>query len=388
MTEFRTAYSGAEIFDGFKRHTNSILLIDGMHVCDILPSSNIPTDCKVIELDGGLLTAGFVDLQVNGGGGKMFNNLPNVETIRTICDAHIQFGTTSLLPTLITDSKTQTDTAINAAKDAIAQGVPGMIGLHMEGPHLSVLRKGAHDPSLIRNMTEADCRQLADLAAELPSLLLTVATESVSMDQIERLNHAGATMSLGHTDADFQTAIRAQNAGVTCVTHLFNAMSQLGNRAPGMVGAALDSNMLWAGLIADGIHVDAVTIRVALRAKNGSGKIFLVTDSMATLGTELEEFTLNGRKILRRDGRLVLPDGTLAGADLDMITAVRFMVDEIGINVDEALRMASLYPAQVLNRSNEIGRLGAGTRADFIHMGKQLDILNVWRGGTRLYSCS
>ncbi|MCF6327490.1 MAG: N-acetylglucosamine-6-phosphate deacetylase [Devosiaceae bacterium] len=367
---------------------NSALLIDDMHVSAILPSSNIPSDCKVIKLDGGLLSSGFVDLQVNGGGGKMFNSLPGVETIRTICDAHIQFGTTSLLPTLITDTKAQTDAAINAAKDAIAQDVPGAIGLHLEGPHLSVARKGAHDPSLIRVMTDSDCQQLADLATELPSLMLTVATESVSMEQIERLNHAGATVSLGHTDADFQTVIRAQNAGVTCVTHLFNAMSQLVNRAPGMVGAALDSNTLWAGLIADGIHVDAATIRVALRAKNGPGKVFLVSDSMATLGTELDEFTLNGRKILRRDGRLVLHDGTLAGADLDMISAVRFMIDEIGIHSDEALRMASLYPAQVLNRSNEIGRLGAGTRADFIHLGKQLDILSVWRGGTRMYSSS
>lgn len=384
MTKLLTAYTGAEIFDGFKRHVNSALLIDGMHVCDILPTSDIPADCEVIELTGGLLSAGFVDLQVNGGGGKMFNNLPSVETIRTICDAHVQFGTTSLLPTLITDTKAQTNAAKNAAKNAIAQGVPGAIGLHLEGPHLAVSRKGAHDPSLIRNMTDNDCKQLIALAKNLPSLMLTVATESVELEQIERLNQAGATVSLGHTDADFQTVNRAQNAGVTCVTHLFNAMSQLGNRAPGVVGAALESDMLWAGLIADGVHVDAATIRIALRAKNGSGQIFLVSDSMAPSGTELDEFTLNGRKILRRDGRLVLPDGTLAGADLNMITAVRFMVDEIGINVDEALRMASLYPAQVLNRSNEIGSLGAGTRADFIHMGKQLDILNVWRGGTRL----
>jgi len=383
MTKFRTAYTGAKIFDGFKKHVNSALLVDGAHVSDILPSSNIPTDCKVIKLDGGLLTAGFVDLQVNGGGGKMFNNLPSVETISTICDAHIQFGTTSLLPTLITDSKAQTDTAINAAKAAIAQGVPGAIGLHLEGPHLSISRKGAHDPQLIRDMTKTDCNQLATLADELPSLLLTIAPESVSMKQIKRLNRAGAIISLGHTNADFQTAVCAQNAGATCVTHLFNAMKPLFNRAPGLVGATLESNMLWAGLIADGIHVDAATIRIALRAKNGPAKIFLVTDSMATIGTELNEFTLNGRKILRRDGRLVLSDNTLAGADLDMISAVRFMVDKIGIKKHEALRMASLYPAQALNRSNEIGRLGTGTRADFIHMSKQLDILNIWRGGAK-----
>lgn len=386
MTKLLTAYTGAEIFDGLKRHVNSALLIDDMHVCDILPTSDIPADCEVIELAGGLLTAGFVDLQVNGGGGKMFNNLPDVDTIRTICNAHIQFGTTSLLPTLITDTKAKTDAAIKAAKDAIAQEVPGAIGLHLEGPHLSVARKGAHDPALIRVMTEADCGQLVDLNESLPSLMLTVAIETVGLAQIERLNQAGATVSLGHTDADFQTVSDAQKSGVTCVTHLFNAMSQLGNRAPGVVGAVLESKRLWAGLIADGIHVDAATIRIALRAKNGPGKIFLVTDSMAPLGTELDEFTLAGRKIMRSDGRLVLADGTLAGADLDMISAVRFIVNEIGLHEDEALRMASLYPAQVLKRSNEIGRLGAGTKADFIHLDNQLDILGVWRGGSRLYS--
>lgn len=388
MTKDQIAYTGAEIFDGYKRHNNSALLIDGGRVSDILPSFRIPAECKVVELGGGLLTAGFVDLQVNGGGGTMFNNSPSIKTIRTICDAHIQFGTTSLLPTLITDTREQTDAAIKAAKDAVAQGVSGAIGLHLEGPHLVRSRKGAHDPKLIRPMTGADCDQLAALAADLPSLLLTVATESVNMTQIERLNRAGATMSLGHTDANFDTALAAENAGATCVTHLFNAMSQLVNRAPGLVGAALESGTLWVGLIADGVHVDAATIRVAVRAKNGPGRIFLVTDAMATLGTGLSEFTLNGRKVLRRQGRLVLGDGTLAGADLDMISAVRFMIHEIGVDRDEALRMASLYPAQVLKRSGEIGRLGADTKADFIHLDQAFNVLNVWRGGVKWQPCT
>ncbi|OUS07415.1 N-acetylglucosamine-6-phosphate deacetylase [Rhodobacterales bacterium 52_120_T64] len=380
MTNLK-AYVGADIFDGHTRHTHSGLLINDGHVADIVSTSEVPNDYGVVKLDGGMLTAGFVDLQVNGGGGAMLNNAPSVDGIRAICDAHLQFGTTSLLPTLITDTKAQTNAAIMAVKEAIAKGISGAIGLHLEGPHLSIARKGAHDPQLIRSMEDEDCRQLCALAAELPSLLLTLAPESVTLPQISDLSTAGATVSLGHSDADYQTACSAAAAGATCVTHLFNAMSQLGNRTPGMVGATLDTDSLYAGLIADGIHVDPAVIRIAQRAKQGEGRLFLVTDSMATVGTDMREFSLGGRSILRRDGRLTLSDGTLAGADLDMASAVRFMITEIGLDAEEALRMASLYPARLLKRDHEIGSLVAGARADFVHLDGQMQIKNVWREG-------
>ncbi len=381
MSNVLNAYVGADIFDGHTRHTQSALLISGDRVADIVPVAEVPTAYDITKLNGGLLSAGFVDLQVNGGGGAMLNNAPSVDGIRTICDAHLKFGTTSLLPTLITDTKEQTNAAISAVKDAIAQGVGGVIGLHLEGPHLSTARKGAHDPALIRAMEVEDCCQLCALAGELPSLMLTVAPESVTPAQITALATAGATVSLGHTDADYQTARAAAGAGASCATHLFNAMSQLANRAPGMVGATLDNDTVFAGLIADGIHVDPAVIRIAVRAKQGVGRLFLVTDSMAPLGTDISEFTLDGRKILRRDGRLTLSDGTLAGADLDMISAVRFMVAKIGLEAEEALRMASLYPAQLLKRDHEIGCLLPATRANFLHLDGHMQIENVWRDG-------
>ena len=384
MSNALTAYVGAEIFNGHSRYRHSVLLVKGGRVAGIVPESEVPSGCDTVELDGGLITAGFVDLQVNGGGGKMLNNAPSVDTIRTICDAHLQFGTTSLLPTLITDTKEQTDAAISAAKLAISNGITGVIGMHLEGPHLSIARKGAHDPALIRTMQAEDCRQLCALANDLPSLLLTVAPESVTQTQITELSNSGAIVSLGHTDTDYQTACEVAVSGATCVTHLFNAMSQLGNREPGVVGATLDTKKLFAGLIADGIHVNPATIRVAIRAKQGAGRLFLVTDAMASLGTDRKEFTLNGRRILRRDGRLTLGDGTLAGADLDMISAVRFMVNEINLDIDEALRMASLYPAQLLKREGEIGSLVTGARADIAHLNEQLQILNVWRDNMRV----
>lgn len=382
MTQ-QIAYSGTTIFDGHKRQNQSALLVERGSITGIVPDTDIPADCKIVPLDGGLITAGFVDLQVNGGGGKMLNNTPDVDTIQTICKAHLQFGTTSLLPTLITDTKEITDAAIAAARHALAQNIEGMIGLHLEGPHLSIAKKGAHDPALIRVMEGADCDQLAVLAKELPSLLLTVAPESVTNAQIKTLADAGATISLGHSDAGCQTAIDAVNNGARCVTHLFNAMRGISGGDAGVVGAALETGHLFAGLIADGIHVSAASIRIALRAKTGPGKIFLVTDAMATIGTDIRVFTLNGRRIFRRNGRLNLSDGTLAGADLNMISAVRFMINTVGLDADESLRMASLYPAQLIKRDTEIGRLARGAKADFLHLSHSYDIISIWQGGVK-----
>ena len=383
MTTDLTAYTGAAILDGETIHKGHALLCEGGRVKAVAPPGELPEGCTLKALQGGLICPGFVDLQVNGGGGVMLNDAPSPETIATICKAHLPFGTTSLLPTLITDTPARMRDARRAARAALAQGVEGVIGLHFEGPHIAPARKGAHDPALIRPMEAEDLAFLEAAAAELPTLMITLAPESARPEEIRALAAAGAIVSLGHSDADYPAAMEAVRAGATCTTHLFNAMSQLAARAPGLVGAALESGALHAGLIADGIHVDPATIRIALRAKAGPGRIFLVTDAMAVIGSDLAEFTLNGRRILRRDGRLTLADGTLAGADLDMISAVRFMVESIGIGREEALRMASLYPAELIGRSGEIGRLAPGTRADFLHLDDDLDILGVWQGGIR-----
>ncbi len=382
MSPGLVAYVGATIFDGFQRHYGAALVVDGKSVVQIAKLNDLPEGCRQVDLAGGLIAPGLVDLQVNGGGGVMLNNSPDIETMRIICDAHCISGTTSLMPTMITDTPENTNTVIAAAKTAMTQELPGMIGLHLEGPHLSVARKGAHDPALIRPMNDDDFALLEQLASDLPSLLLTVAPESTTGDQIRRLSEAGAVVSIGHSDADFDIVNRAVKNGATCVTHLFNAMSQLGNRQPGVVGAVLEDKSLFAGLIADGFHVDRTTIKIAMRAKQGLGKLFLISDAMATIGTDIQDFTLNGRKIFRRDGRLELSDRTLAGADLDLISAVRFMVKHIGLAPDEALKMATLYPSELLGRTHEIGCLIPRGRADFILLDSELLIKQVWRGGT------
>jgi N-acetylglucosamine-6-phosphate deacetylase len=379
-----TAIIGAEIFDGEIRHRNSALIfVDGI-ITDVVTASDVPEDCDVIRLNGGLLAPGFIDLQVNGGGGVLLNEQPDIAGIRQICSAHAQFGTTAMLPTLITDRPDITSKAIEAGIEAHRQSVPGFLGLHLEGPHLSLEKKGAHDPELIRRMTEDDLAQLLYAKNNLPYLMTTVAPESVIDEQISILASAGVIVSLGHTGASFARANSAIDAGARCVTHLYNAMSPLTHKEPGVVGAALMHGDVYTGLIADGFHVDPAAMAIALAAKKKPGQIFLVTDAMSTIGTDIKSFNLNGRKIRRKGGRLLLEDGTLAGADLDMASAVRFMHQIIGTDADEALRMASWYPAQCIGAFEQYGHLKPGAMANFIHFQNDLEIKQVWKNGEKI----
>lgn len=375
------AFIGAELFDGASRQKDAAVLVDDDHVVAVVAPGNLPEQAEKVWLDGGLLAPGFVDLQVNGGGGALLNDVPTVDGVRTITRAHVKTGTTALLPTLITDNIEVTSAAIEAVRAAIAVGVPGCLGIHLEGPHLSLARKGAHDPALIRPMDDEDFARVTSTG--IGNVLLTVAAETVPPDRIARLAAAGVHVSIGHSDASYEVAFAAFSAGAHGATHLFNAMSQLGHRAPGVVGAALNHPDSWCGLIADGFHVHPGAIDAAIRAKRAPGRIFLVSDAMSTVGSDLTEIVLNGRRIERHGGKLTLADGTLAGSDLDMLGAVRFMVGTIGISLDETLRMASLYPAQFLGVDRRHGRIAAGARADFVHLGEMIDLRAVYIGGVR-----
>ena len=379
------AFTGARIFDGADWHDNAALIVSDGLVEAIAKRDDTPSDAEIVDLGGGILAPGFIDLQVNGGGGVMLNDHPDLASIETICRAHAPFGTTALLPTLITDTPEITAAAIAAGAEAAQRKLPGFLGLHLEGPHLSLARKGAHDPKLIRPMNDADEAALIATRAKLPVLQTTVAPESVTAAQVEVLAKAGIVVSLGHSDTDYATATTYAKAGASMATHLFNAMSQIGNREPGLAGAAIDSGTMFAGLIADGIHVHPATIEIALKAKQGPARIFLVTDAMATIGTDMTEFTLNGRTVYRKDGSLRLADGTLAGADLDMISAVRFMHQIVGIDLAEALRMASLYAAEAVGQSHRIGRFAKGTAADIVALSDDLAMKGTWIGGEDVF---
>lgn len=377
------AISGAAIFDGETWHKGRALLVEKGAVAAILAPGAVPAGVPTTQLDGGMLVPGFVDLQVNGAGGVLLNADRSAAGIARLCAANFRFGTTALLPTLVTDTPQVTREALAAGAEAHAMGVKGFAGLHIEGPHLSVARKGAHNPHYIRPMEEDDLAALAEARARMPTLLTTVAAETVAPGQIARLAEAGVTVSLGHSDADYATASQAFRAGAGMVTHLFNAMSQMGNREPGLVGAALEHGV-WAGLIADGIHVHPAAIGVAMRAKRGPGRIFLVTDAMSPMGTDMTEFNLNGRRILRENGALRLPDGTLAGADLTMIDAVRFMHRTIGLPLEEVFRMAALYPARAVGRGERLGHLCPGAQGSMVHLSDALTVEGVWVAGERV----
>ncbi|RLJ51511.1 N-acetylglucosamine 6-phosphate deacetylase [Litoreibacter meonggei] len=363
MSDMTKAYVGAQIHDGQVLHENHALVVDGDGRFSVQAIDSLPSGCPTQKLNGGVITPGFVDLQVNGGGGVMFNDDQSVDALRTIAGAHATTGTQALLPTLITDTPDRTRAAIDAVEQAIAERISGIVGIHLEGPHLSVARKGAHDPKLIRAMADEDLSLILYAAERLPNVMVTVAPENTTLAQIRSMAEAGIIVSLGHTDADRDTCHAAFDAGARCVTHLFNAMSQLGNREPGLVGATLERGDIYAGLIADGIHVHPAAIRIALASKPQSDRIFLVTDAMATAGSQINSFLINGREAFRKDHRLTLADGTLAGADLEIPRALSIMINNAGDDVSKAVARATSTPANLLREGNDMGCLSGSSRS-------------------------
>ena len=260
---------------------------------------------------------------------------------------------------------------------------PGFLGLHLEGPHLDRARKGTHDPDLIRPMGAEDLALILEAANRLPHLICTVAPEAVTLAQVRVLAEAGVVVSLGHSDCDVATARAYAGAGASMVTHLYNAMSPLTHRAPGLVGAALDDGRFSAGLIADGFHVEDTALRIALRAKAGPGGIFLVSDAMSTVGSDQTGFVLNGRQIFRTGGRLTLADGTLAGADIALMDAVRYVHVSLGLPLGDALRLASTAPATALGLTDR-GHLHPGARADFVCLTPGIHAASTWISAERV----
>lgn len=369
----RQILTGARIFDGHRLIEHHALVIDNDEITAILPQDKVPAQGRR-EVDG-IIAPAFLDLQVNGGGGVMVDGATDLAALRQICAAHRRLGTAGILPTLITDTPDSTARVIDAGIRAAEAGVPGFLGLHLEGPHLDPRRKGAHDPALIRPMSEGDLHRLCDAARRLPALMVTLAPESASPQQIAALAGAGALVSLGHSDCSYDEAMAAFAAGARTATHLFNAMSQIGHRAPGLAGAVL-SGQAGAGLIADGIHVHPAVMRMALAARPDG--IFLVSDCMAFAGTDLTEMKLNGRQVLRHDGRLTLADGTLAGADLTLPQAMATLVGQVGISPERALAMATSEPARLLGLQASHGALLPGRKTEMVRLGPDFRLIEHW----------
>ncbi|MFC3443291.1 N-acetylglucosamine-6-phosphate deacetylase [Sphingobium rhizovicinum] len=337
---------------------------------------------QIIDLEGGYLLPGFIDTQVNGGGGLLFNDSPTVETIRGIGTAHRQYGTTSFLPTLISDDLDKVDMAMRAVEQAIEAGVPGVVGIHLEGPFLNSARKGTHDPAKFRRMDDDAIRLLSSL--QRGRTLVTLAPEFCDDDQIGRLTEAGVIVAVGHSDADYARTRSAFAAGMSGVTHLYNAMSPLNHRAAGVVGATLDNDTVYAGIIVDGQHVSPPALRIALRARPHD-RFMLVTDAMPTVGNATKSFTLQGKTIRVENGVCVEENGTLAGSDLDMATALRNAMAMMAVPISTAAVMASAAPARFLHLADR-GTFAQGQRADMVWLDADHQIRGVWQGGVRAFT--
>ena len=355
------------------------VLLDQGRIVDIVAESD--TRCRAAQrydLQGQLLLPGFIDSQVNGGGGVLFNDAPSVETIRAIGAAHRRFGTTGFLPTLISEDLDVVARAIAAVQAAIQAGVPGVLGIHIEGPFLNEARKGVHDPAKFRELDASAVGLLASLRGG--KTLVTLAPEMTTPEIIQSLVKAGVVVSAGHTNATYAEVAAALQHGLTGFTHLFNAMSQLTGREPGVVGAALDDPNSWCGIIVDGEHTSPVVLRIALRSKRHD-RFMLVTDAMPGVGTNQTSFNLQGRKITVSGAVCVDEDGRLAGSNIDMASCVRNAVKLLRLPLPEAVRMATLHPAEFLGIAHDTGRIRAGYRANLVLADDELNVLETWIDG-------
>jgi len=355
------------------------VLLDGDRIAALLPPDDPRVrDARRHDLGGAHLLPGFIDVQVNGGGGALFNEAPTVETLRRIGAAHRQFGTTGFLPTLISDRVEVMREALAAVEQALAEGVPGVLGIHLEGPYLAPARKGVHDAGHFHVPGRDEMAMLC--APHRGVRLITLAPDRVPLESVGELARAGLVVCAGHTAADYATTRAALDAGVRGFTHLFNAMTPFGSREPGVVGAALEDASSWCGIIVDGHHVHPASLRVAIAAKP-RGRMLLVTDAMPPVGADRPDYVLNGETIIARDGICQTAGGVLAGSALDMATAVRNTVQLLGLPLDEAARMASTYPAEFLGLGESHGRIAAGGRADLVAMDDEYRVQRTWIGG-------
>jgi len=374
------AITNARIFDGTDFLDGKSVIVRDGNIDTIVDAAALPADLTVIDGNGQMLAPGLIDVQVNGGGGVLLNDQPTVDGVRAIMQAHRKYGTTAMLPTLITDHRGKMETAIAAVTDAIDAGVPGIVGIHLEGPYLNPERKGVHSADIIRPMED----DAIELLTRLPNgrILVTMAPEKAAKGTIKTLADKGVLVCAGHTAGNYAHIQSAIDEGLRGFTHLFNAMSPMTHREPGVAGAAMADDTTWCGLIADGYHVHPAVLKVAIRAK-ATGKIMLVTDAMPTVGADDKRFTLGGEEIIAADGRCALADGTLAGSDLDMISAVRNCVEMVGLDLGEALRMASLYPAEFLKLDDKMGRIAPGYQADMILFDDAFNVSRSWISGEK-----
>lgn len=375
----RQILTGAKIFTGETFLDNRAVIIEDAKITLTPDNDNVVLGADIIDLDGGILAPGFIDLQVNGGGGAFFTSDPSVSALQTMLDGHRSTGTTSMLPTLISDTRATHQAGVQAVRDAVNAGISGIAGIHIEGPFFDLEKRGAHNARYIRQIEAADIQWLSQIGNDFATMI-TLAPEHTRPGQIRALVEAGLMVCAGHSNARYEQVLAAIDEGLSGFTHLYNAMRPLTGRDPGVVGAAFDSEHTWCGIICDNHHVHPGAVRAALRAK-AKGKLYLVTDAMSTVGGAEKSFALYGETIFEQDGALINAEGRLAGSAIGMIDAVRICHRDVGVELGECLRMASLYPAQYLQLEQQLGQISTGWRADLVHFDNEFKVRNTWVAG-------
>jgi N-acetylglucosamine-6-phosphate deacetylase len=378
-TLVRYAVAADHVFDGAALHEDCAVLIDGGEIAQLVARADLPDGIPVHDLPAGAwLAPGFIDVQVNGGDDVLFNDEPTPAGIAAIASAHRRFGTTSLLPTLISDTREKMRTAQDAVATAMRSN-PSILGIHFEGPFLSPDRPGVHDPRMLRR---PDARDLEWLTRSRDGVVLvTLAPEVVPEGFIPALAEAGVKVSLGHSMATYVQTRKALAEGLTGFTHLFNAMRPLASREPGPIAAALEDEHCWFGMIVDGVHVDPAMLRLALR---GRARPMLVTDGMPPVGGRRNTFNLGGHTITAGPAGCTRDDGTLAGTTLDMTAAVRNGVKLLQMPLTDVLRAAAAEPARFLGVAHRLGHLAPGCRADMVALdANEILVLETWVAGRR-----
>ena len=380
MQEWTTALVNATVFTGERVHEDCSVLIRDGSIADLVPDgAPVRGGGTVINMQGRRLAPGFIDIQVNGGGGVLFNNSPTVDALRTISAAHARFGTTAFLPTLISDRYDVMRSAIDAVRQAAAERVPGILGIHLEGPFLNLERRGAHAEGMLREMDEEGMQILISLGPGLVTLT-TLAPEKAEPELIGRLCAAGVVVFGGHSAAGYEQCRDAMDAGMKGFTHLYNGMGPVSGRDPGMVGAALASSDCVFSIIADGYHVHPALLRLALSSRE-KGAALLVTDAMATVGSADPSFDLYGRRVALDQGVLRDERGSLAASNLGMIDAVRNIMRLADLHWTEAVRMASSYPARAIGVDSDRGFVLPGFAADLVELDAEMVLYRIWVGG-------
>ena len=376
----KQAIIGSKLFNGKKFIEHKALLIDDQHIAGIVNEDAIPTDFLIKKLDGGILSPGFIDLQVNGGGGKLFNNSPDKESLNTIISAHQYFGTTSIMPTVISDSlnilQKCTDTISNEINNNHS-----LLGIHIEGPFFNVKYRGVHQKQYI-NTINASYLNLFETLDKFP-VMLTLAPECISIKQLKHLKSLGFKILAGHTDANYDQLEEAVKYGLDGFTHLFNAMGQISAREPGVVGSAFDFDETSASIIVDLHHVHPSLINLSFKQKP-KGKLFFVSDSMATINHGEPSFELYDEVVSESNGRIINSEGKLAGSSITQIDAIKNAYQKCSIPLESAISMATLYPAEYLGVSDYIGQLKKGYRADLAHFDSNFHVQNVWLAGKQI----